>query len=103
MEVGSFSLLQGIFSTQGSNPGLPHCGRILYQLSHQGIHPEDLKNFISQGVEGGFGLAVSTAAQGSLQMQYEQCLCLEEHTEQIRSDLPHIPDREGKDASGSKG
>ena len=24
-EVGSLSLLQGIFPTQGSNPGLPHC------------------------------------------------------------------------------
>ena len=34
--LGSFSLLQGIFPTQGSNPGLPHCGRILYQLSHKG-------------------------------------------------------------------
>ena len=34
--VGSFSLLQGIFPTQGSNPGLPHCRRILYQLSHKG-------------------------------------------------------------------
>ena len=34
--VGSLSLLQGIFPTQGSNPGLPHCGRILYQLSHNG-------------------------------------------------------------------
>ena len=30
--MGSFSLLQGIFPTQGSNPGLPHCRRILYQL-----------------------------------------------------------------------
>ena len=30
------SFLQGIFPTQGSNPGLPHCRRILYQLSHQG-------------------------------------------------------------------
>ena len=29
-------LLQGIFSTQGSNPGLPHCGQMLYRLSHQG-------------------------------------------------------------------
>ena len=28
--VGSFSLLQGIFPTQGSNPGLPHCRQILY-------------------------------------------------------------------------
>jgi len=34
--VGSCSLLQGIFSTQRSNPGLPHCRWILYQLSHQG-------------------------------------------------------------------
>ena len=34
--VGSLSLLQGIFPTQGSNPGLPHCWRILYQPSYQG-------------------------------------------------------------------
>ena len=33
--VGSLSLLQRIFPTQGSNPGLPHCGQILYQLSHK--------------------------------------------------------------------
>ena len=33
--VGSHSL-QGIFQTQGSNPGLPHCRQILYCLSHQG-------------------------------------------------------------------
>ena len=33
--VGSRSLLQGIFPTQGSNPGLLHCRRVLYQLSHQ--------------------------------------------------------------------
>ena len=35
-KVGSLSLLQGIFSTQGLNPGLPHCGQILYQLSRKG-------------------------------------------------------------------
>ena len=34
--VGSHSLLQGIFPTQGSNPCLLHCRRILYQLSHKG-------------------------------------------------------------------
>ena len=34
--VGSLSLLQGIFSTQGSNPGLLHSRQILYQLSHKG-------------------------------------------------------------------
>ena len=27
-------LLQGIFPTQGSNPGLPHCRQMLYHLSH---------------------------------------------------------------------
>ena len=34
--VGTLSLLQGIFPTQGLSPGLPHCRRILYQLSHKG-------------------------------------------------------------------
>ena len=33
--VGCHFLLQGIFSTQGSNVGLPHGGQILYCLSHQ--------------------------------------------------------------------
>ena len=37
--VGSFSLLQRIFPTQGSNPGLPHCRQILYQLSNKGNPP----------------------------------------------------------------
>ena len=34
--VGSLSLLQGIFPTQQSNPGLLHCRQTLYRLSHQG-------------------------------------------------------------------
>ena len=34
--LGSLSLLQGIFPTQGSKPGLPHCRQILYQLSRKG-------------------------------------------------------------------
>ena len=34
--VGSLSLFQGTFPIQGSNPGLPHCRQILYQLSHKG-------------------------------------------------------------------
>ena len=32
----SHTLLQGIVPTQGLNPGLPYCRRILYQLSHRG-------------------------------------------------------------------
>ena len=34
--VGCHALLQGIFPTQGLNPGLPHCKQIIYQLSYQG-------------------------------------------------------------------
>ena len=34
--VGSLSLLQQIFPTQGSNPGLLYCRQILYQLGHKG-------------------------------------------------------------------
>ena len=35
LEWGCHALLQGIFSTQRWNRGLPHCGKILYHLSHQ--------------------------------------------------------------------
>ena len=37
--LGSLSLLQGIFLTQGSNPGLPHCRQILY--IHESAKPPD--------------------------------------------------------------
>ena len=36
--VGSPSLLQGIFLTQGWNPRLLHCRQILYGLSHQTVN-----------------------------------------------------------------
>ena len=42
--MDSHSLLQGIFSTQESNPGFLHFRKILYHLSHQG----DLKVGCSQ-------------------------------------------------------
>ena len=37
----------GIFPTQGSNPGLPHCRQVLYQLSHRET-PIWFSNFISE-------------------------------------------------------
>ena len=43
LEWVSLSLLQGIFPTQGQNPGLLHCRQILYQLSHQGS-PKDYES-----------------------------------------------------------
>ena len=42
--VGYHFLLQRIFPTHGSNPGLPHCGQILYRLSHQGCSVHHLKS-----------------------------------------------------------
>ena len=33
--MGCHALFQGIFPTQGSNPGLQHCRQILYHLSYQ--------------------------------------------------------------------
>ena len=52
--VGSLSLLQGIFPTQGSNPGLLHCRQILYQLNHKGnldLHKErnNIRAWITNG------------------------------------------------------
>ena len=42
--VGSLSLLQGIFPTQGSNLGLLHCVQILYQLSHKEFLQRQMAN-----------------------------------------------------------
>jgi len=47
IEVGCYFLLQGIFPTQGLNPGLSHCRQMLYRLSHQGSQSEEeLKNLL---------------------------------------------------------
>ena len=51
-EVGSHSLLLGIFPTQGLNLGLPHCRQILYHLSHQGSPTLTLQASISSSVRG---------------------------------------------------
>ena len=42
--VGCHFLLQGIFPTQGSNPGLLHFRQMLYHLSHQGLLQERVKS-----------------------------------------------------------
>ena len=41
--VGSLSLLQGTFPTQGLNPGFLHYRQILYPLSHKGSHSKTIK------------------------------------------------------------
>ena len=79
-EVGSLSIFQGIFPTQGSNPGLPHCRKILNQLSYQGSTWKQTKHVLfligdwnakggSQeihGVTGNFGLGVQNEASQKL-------------------------------------
>ena len=44
-EVGSLSVLQGIFPTQGSNPGLPHCRWILSNINMHKNHLGDLLKY----------------------------------------------------------
>ena len=46
--VGTHCLFQRIFSTQGSNPGLPHCRQMLYRLSHQGSTITEYCSFQSE-------------------------------------------------------
>ena len=43
--VGCHFLLQGVFPTQGSNSGLPHCSQMLWPLSHQGSPPVSWLNW----------------------------------------------------------
>ena len=66
--VGSRSVLLSllwIFPTQGLNPGLPHCRRILNQLNHKGsptliknITPNPRTNLEARGMKVGFRPAV---------------------------------------------
>ena len=46
--VGCHFLLQGIFPTQESNPGLPHCRQTLYHLSHQGLRHDQSRQHIKK-------------------------------------------------------
>ena len=46
--VGCHFLLQGIFPTQGSNPGLLHWRQTLYRLSHQGSQKKTKNKCLSE-------------------------------------------------------
>ena len=64
IEVGSLSLLQRIFPTQGSNPGLSHCRQIIYQLSQKG------SSKLSPRGCGGGGLVVKSCPTDCDPMDY---------------------------------
>ena len=63
--VGCHALLQGIFPTQGSNPGLPHYRWILYLLSHQRSPSRrtQFKNYIFSFLKGYKVIRASLVAQ----------------------------------------
>ena len=63
--AGSLSILQGIFPTQRSSPGLPHCRRILHQLSHKGS-PRILE-WVAYPFSRGFSWPRSPSASPALQ------------------------------------
>ena len=68
--VGSHSLLQGIFLTQGSNPGLLHYRQVLYHLSPQ----RSPKTF--EGVEGVCNFLGSVSLQQKFEVMYGPVLLL---------------------------
>ena len=72
--VGSLSLLQGIFPTQGSNAGLPHCRWILYQLSHQGSPAKPVHhNYWVCALEPGSHTSCSQSSAAREPPQWEAC------------------------------
>ena len=80
--VGSLSLLHGIFLTQGSNPGHPHCRQILYQLSHTGkpknigVHSLSLLQGIFLTRESNWGLLHCRVILYQLSYQGSPCLSI---------------------------
>ena len=76
-EVGCHVLLQGICPTEGRNPGLPHCRRLLYQLNHQGSHMYTFFSLNSHKTLCNF-LLLNTCYRGehrgSMKLTYEQSL-----------------------------
>ena len=71
--VGSHSLLQGIFPTQGSNPGLLHCRQILYCLSHQGYSKDLRTRLFLVGVDSSDGSY--HPSPGSLPVKSQSSCC----------------------------
>ena len=69
--VGFYLFLQGIFPTQGSNPGLLHCRQIAYWLSHQGSpYVRVCIHAIASGVSNSVWLYALVACQDSLSMGF---------------------------------
>ncbi|CAI9165264.1 unnamed protein product [Rangifer tarandus platyrhynchus] len=84
-----FSLTQGIFPTQGSNPGFLHCSRILYHLSHQGSLAPSKCSVNIYGLQTA-DISVSAVISGSLASQTSISTTWE-LVGNIESQAPHRP------------
>ena len=78
-------LLQGIFPTQGWNPGLPHCRQKLYHRSHQGRSTFQVVCFKSALVLKGIGVVYQllhlqqASFYGRVIFHWQLFFCLMEH------------------------
>ena len=72
--VGCRSLLQGIFLTQGSNPGVLQSRQILYSLSHQGSYKIQCSVQLSLSCVRLFVTPWTAACQASLSIANSQSL-----------------------------
>ena len=73
--MSSHSLFQGIFPTQGLNPGLLHCRRILYQLSQKEVSDQldgETVETVSDFILGGSKIT----ADGDCSQEINRCLLL---------------------------
>ena len=75
--VGSHFLLQGIFPTQGSNPGLQDCRRILYQLSQPGSLKKRYGEEINHQPKGITEIPLFNLETIKLKNMQFYCTCLE--------------------------
>ena len=72
--VGGLSFLQGIFPTQGSNPGLLHWRWILYQLSYE-MSPGPQQIWLLKNLQDSVTTLGSQPKAGDVQIKMQCCLC----------------------------
>ena len=88
--MDSLSLLQGIFPTQGLNPGLLHCRQISYQLSHNGSRVHYAKCRVDEAQTG-----VKSAGRNISNLILNDTTLTEEE-EELKSLLMKVKEESGK-------
>ena len=86
--VDNLSLLQGIFPTQGLNPGLLHCRWIIYQLSHKGS--PYIYVFFSLTISSKFAYRIALLTSPcAFMIQFLNLICLADTPDSLRTWTPH--------------